>query len=154
MNISTKTFDDLPLFDSNILVFAHNTASPYHRKAKELLFSVISTDSSAALSPQNILEFYSIITSPKRVDKPLVAKDAIFLSKEYLESGAFVLIYPQETTVKRAFELAESHGIKKVDIFDTFLAVTMLDNGITTIYTDNEKHFKIFKEIKVVNPFK
>jgi len=29
----------------------------------------------------------------------------------------------------------------------------MLDNGIKRIYTNNEKDFKKFKEIEVINPF-
>jgi predicted nucleic acid-binding protein len=30
----------------------------------------------------------------------------------------------------------------------------MLENNITTIYSENEKDFKKIKELKVINPFK
>lgn len=153
MNKSTKISNNLPLFDSNILVFGHNVASPFHERAKKLIFSVTNQELQAVLSPQNLLEFYSIITNPKRVEKPLSVSNAQFVVREYLTSGVFVLVYPGETTFTKTFELARRYKISKSEIFDTFLVATMLDNEIDIIYTDNEKHFKIFREIKVVNPF-
>lgn len=154
MNKSTKISNELVLFDSNILVFAHNTASPFHSKAKKLLLSAVDGSLNAVLAPQNLLEFYSIITNPKRVEKPLSVSQVNLLVKEYLTSEVFIFIYPQDTTQSRTFELAKKHKIKKVEIFDTYLAATMFDNNVSIIYTDNEKYFKIFKDIKVVNPFK
>ena len=154
MNKFTRTSKILSLFDTNILIFAHNPDSPLQGKAKDLLFAAINGDIDAVLAPQNLLEFYSVITSPNRVEKPLSLQDVHFLVREYLASNVFGFIYPQEGTVGRAFDLAARYDVRKAEIFDTFLVATMLDNEVRIIYTDNEKHFKMFKEIKTVNPFK
>lgn len=153
MKKSTKK-SELILFDSNILVFAHNVASPFQKQAEKLISSVIDGRLSVVLAQQNLLEFYSIITNPKRVQMPIGLTDVHFLINEYLRSGIFNLIYPKETTLTGTFGLAEKHKIKGADIFDAYLATTMLDNDVGTIYTDNIKHFEMFDKIKAVNPFK
>ena len=43
--------------------------------------------------------------------------------------------------------------ISRQDIFDVILVALMIQNKISTIITANEKHFKDFKEIIVLNPF-
>ena len=154
MSKFTKISNEPSLIDSNILVFSHNIASPFQERAKELLFLVLNGEIKGVLSPQNLLEFYSVITNPKRVEKPLLIADVSFLVDEYLTSGDISFIYPKEGTSSRAFSLARKYQIRKADIFDTYLIATMLDNDVKIIYTDNDKHFRIFEEIKVINPFK
>lgn len=142
------------LFDTNILIFAHNSFSPRHEKAKELILSATSGRFDVALAQQNILEFYSVITNPKQVEKPLNPTNLQLIVNEFVKSGDFTFIYPGRSTLVKAIELALKHQIKKANIFDTYLVATMLDNGVRTIYTDNEKHFRIFKEMEVINPFR
>ena len=144
----------MKLFDTNILIFAHNSLSPKHEKAKELILSATSGRVDVALAPQNILEFYSVITNPRQVEKPISPVDLQLILDEFVNSEDFTFIYPGSSTLVKAIELAERHGTKKANIFDTYLVATMLDNGVRTIYTDNEKHFRIFKEIEVINPFR
>ncbi len=141
------------LFDSNILLFAHNSLSPKHEKAKELILSATSGQIDVALAQQNILEFYSVITNPRQVEKVLNTTDIQWVINEFLNSEDFTFIYPHNSTLARAIELAKKHQINKANIFDAYLAATMLDNEVETIYTDNEKHFRIFKGIEVINPF-
>lgn len=154
MRKSTKTFDQLVLFDSNILIFAHDTSALFHNKAKALLTSAMDGELNMVLAQQNILEFYSVITNPKRVNSVLPVKDALSLVNGYIGDDLFNFIYPLRTTLIRTIYFCNLFSIKKAEIFDAFLAATMLDNDVRTIYTDNEKHFTIFPEIKVVNPFK
>ena len=154
MSKFTKTSNKLSLLDSNILVFAHNVSSPLHEKAKQLIFSAVNKEINAVITPKNILEFYSIITNPTQVEKPLLINDVYFLANEYIRSGTFAFIYPQTTTLFKTIQLATKYQIKKAEIFDAYLVATMLDNSVSTIYTDNEKHFNLFERIEVVNPFK
>jgi len=46
-----------------------------------------------------------------------------------------------------------SRSIRGGKIFDLFLAATMFDNGVRTIYTENEGDFKGLPGIEVINPF-
>ncbi len=38
--------------------------------------------------------------------------------------------------------------------WDALIAETMLENGVSTIYTENEKDFKKMRGINAINPFK
>jgi len=141
------------LFDSNILVYAHNSESPFYQQARQLHEKVVSRELSAVLAPQNLLEFYSTVTNRTRVERALGQTKAIEEISKYLTYG-FELITPKGIELQTALALTEGKRILDRMIFDAYLVATMLSNGVTTIYTHNEKDFKIFDEIEVVNPFK
>ena len=134
------------LFDTNILVYAHNLDSPYHLKAISLVQAAVEGMFEAVLAQQNLLEFYSIITDPKRVGKPLAPKEASSLVKDYLNSP-FKIIFPDQETIKLAFSLDKDS--KGGEIFDTFLVAIMLSNNVKSIVTLNTKDFISFSSIKV-----
>jgi predicted nucleic acid-binding protein len=50
-------------------------------------------------------------------------------------------------------DLLAHRSVRGGRIFDLFLAATMLDNGVHTIYTENVRDFKGLKGIEVINPF-
>lgn len=134
------------LFDTNILVYAHNLDSPYHLKAISLVKAATEGVLEAVLAQQNLLEFYSIITDPKRVSKPLPPNEAAGLVKDYLNSP-FEIIFPHQESLKSAFFLDKDS--KGGEIFDTFLVATMLSNNVKSIVTVNTKDFKSFSGIKI-----
>lgn len=141
------------LFDSNILVYAHNFRSPFYKRAIKLQEKVVFSKLTAAVAIQNLLEFYSAVTNRKTLSKPLDYISAQKACLTYFTSG-FIVIYPKENDFKTALTLAHSKKITGRRVFDVYLVATMLSNGIKTIYTANDRDFKMFKEIKVVNPFK
>jgi len=140
------------LFDSNILVYAHNLYSPFYKKAKELHKQVVFKSLKGVVAIQNLLEFYATITSPKLVGNRQVPKNAHRSCLVYFKAG-FRIIYPKHDDLQNALYLAEKNNISGKKIFDLYLVATMLSNGIETIYTANDKDFKDFSEIKAVNPF-
>ena len=140
------------LFDSNILVYAHNLDSPFYEQARGLHQKVISGELEAAVAIQNLLEFYSVITNPSIVEAAKPPDEAKNLCLNYITY--FEVIYPKEVALNTTLTLAQHKKVIGRKIFDTFLVATMLANGLDIIYTNNEKHFEIFKEIKAVNPFK
>src|SRR3990167_9329684 len=113
------------LIDSNILVFAHNIASPQQEKAKEVLFAAVEGKFKAVLTAQNLLEFYSIITNPKRVENPLAQDKVLFITNEYINSGDFDFIYPKGITLKTLLDLSSKYQTRRAEIFDTYLVATM-----------------------------
>lgn len=134
------------LFDTNILVYAHNLDSPYHLKAISLVKAVIEGALEVVLAQQNLLEFYSIITDPKRIGKPLPPGEASSLVKDYLNSP-FKIIFPDQETLN--LSLSFDKVSKGGEIFDTFLVATMLSNNVKSIVTVNTRDFTPFPGIKV-----
>ena len=55
---------DFKLVDTNILVYSHDNKSPNHRAAKLFLESGLEK-SNLAVSIQNFLEYFSLVTNPK-----------------------------------------------------------------------------------------
>lgn len=142
------------LLDSNILIYAHNTASPFHKISRLILMEVLAGKIEGCVSFQNLYEFYSIITDPKRFEKPLSSKDARKVLRTYLNADNISKIYTKSTNLAITIELLKSERVKKQQIFDLILIATMIENEVTGIYTADEIFFKKFQFLEVINPFK
>lgn len=138
------------VFDSNILVYGHNSDSTFHHQALSLIKDVLAGNVEGVLTHQNLLEFYSIITDSRRVANPLHPGLALDLVKQYLNSP-FRIIAPNENTVDVVFSLSSKLNIKDGQIFDIYLVATMLSHKISTILTTNIKDFEMMSGIKVID---
>ncbi len=136
------------LIDSNILIYAINSASPKHQAAQKFLETHINE---LEFAHQNILETIRVLTHPKFVS-PMGIKEAAMAISAILEAGK--MITPSQTSLYFAVELVKRHSLSGNRIFDAYLAATALSQGINTIATDNEVDFKKFKGLKVINPFR
>jgi predicted nucleic acid-binding protein len=141
------------LFDSNILIFAHNVDSPKHPRAKQLIDTAFALDLKACIAHQNILEFFSVITSSKRVENSLSLKDTFHVIENYLLCEEITKIYPSTATLSKAIYMAKKLSLNQAEIFDCYLAQTMLDNNVFTIYTENTSDFRHYPGIKAIDPF-
>lgn len=141
------------LFDTNVLVYAHDPISKNYKKALKLRRAALKGELKACVSYQNIAELYSVLTNPVKLSKPYAPATAIELCELYMRSKNLLKIMPTEKTYSEALRLAGQVGATSVRIFDCLLVATALENGIDTIYTENAKDFGIFKSIRAVNPF-
>src|SRR3989338_1161472 len=71
----------------------------------------------------------------------------------HLDELDIYIITPINKTHSIFFEIL-SNSSDPSDIFDYYLAATMLDNGINRILTINTKDFSKIPGIEAVNPFK
>lgn len=138
------------LIDTNVLVYAHNQDSSFHKQSLSLVKAAIAREFRGVLAEQNLLEFYSIITDKKRVFKPLPAIKAQEILEDYLKLPLEV-IYPNGETIKILSMLCQQYKIKNGQVFDAYLAATMLSHQINHIVTANVKDFKSFIEIKTIS---
>lgn len=141
------------LIDTNILVYAHNQDSPHNEKANQLLKDALELKFEACIAHQNLLEFFSVITNPKRIEKPLTIETALSWIKLYLDSANIVKVFPSQNTLESTLALTKHHKLSEADIFDCYLAATMQENNVFQIYTDNTSDFKRFHKIKAISPF-
>ncbi len=63
--------DRRALLDTNILVFAYLRDHKWKVPAEALVRELFDTQSSYTVAEQNLLEWYSVITSPKRLSDQL-----------------------------------------------------------------------------------
>jgi len=144
----TKYYGKKVLLDTMILCYAHDALSPYHDKAKLLILAGLKGLYEPYVSIQNILEFYSIVTS-RRVKRPLPSTKASEIAITYLSSRRIKKLYPKD--VRKALEYAGKNNVKNGDVFDVVLAYTAKDE-VDYIWTQNVSDFKQFKFLKAENP--
>lgn len=125
----------LALLDSNILVYAEQKEQPQYKAAKSLRDHALTGKITACISPQVINEFFAVSTNPRRVSDPLTVQEATDQIRRYAESEDLALIHPGPGIVGRALSLMENHPVSGSDIYDLYMVATMLENGITRIYT-------------------
>ena len=140
------------LLDTNILVFAHSQKSPHQNRSAELVDQALQGKFPACIAHQNLLEFLSVVTHPKKLEKPLSRAKALSCTRLYLLSAALVKIAPTQGSFMRAHDLISRHSVSRTKVFDAYLAATMLDNGVKEIYTDNVSDFEAFEDITATNP--
>ena len=140
---------DCYLIDSNILVYAYDrTDTKKNALAVKILDQCWKRETVYAISVQNLAEFFVIIT--KKVPSPLpVEKAEEIISDICSFSGWRILSYNPETLIL-AIQLYQKH---KKHFWDAILVATMLQSGITQIYSENESDLKVFDKVVVKNPF-
>ena len=139
------------LLDTNILVHAAGASSPRHAKAKALRDEAAEGQLEACIAAQVLTEFYAVVTDARRFQPALTPSQAQKELRAYLASS-LKLILPKEATVSHMLHLIGSRPVRSGRIFDVFLAATMLDNGVTRIYTENITDFEAIRGIEAVDP--
>ena len=140
---------NLPLIDSNILIYAYDRSEKTKNKiAAKLIKQCFERKTKYNLSVQNLSEFFVVVT--KKIDMLLSKRDALEIINEIVEFDTWTILSIKPSSIILAIKISEEYNMS---YWDSLLAATMKENGITTIYTENEKDFKI-PWIKVINPFK
>lgn len=137
------------LIDTNILVYAYDkTDEQKHRLARSLLEKCWKRERSYAISAQNLAEFFIIVT--KKVPHPLTVEEAEQIIADITHFPSWLVLHYTKDTLLRAVVLYKK---RKKQWWDTVIAATMQEAGVSFLYTENEKDFESFEGITAVNPF-
>lgn len=140
------------LFDTNVLVYAHDELATYHADSADLLKLGIEDKIQGFLAEQNIIELYRILTNPVAMKgSPLTPIQTNQLIQGTYLNRNFEILYPTEETIKKVLELAVNHNVTSAKIFDIRIAALMLEYKIDYLATYNITHFH---GIPKVNPLK
>lgn len=126
------------LTDTNILVYAVNSAAPQHEICRKYIEAVREKKLSGVLLPQIILEFYAITTNQKRFPAPLSPGTA--WEQIELLSALFPVIDVAPQAISKLKAIAPS--VRGGEVFDAYIAAQMKQAGISVICTYNRKHFE------------
>lgn len=137
-------------FDTNIIVYAYDSSEPKKQEmCARLLEQVYEKEFIGVVSNQILGEVFKGLT--ENIEKPISVEDARLIIENMVDSDSWIKLNYDQETVKRAILTVKAN---KVPFWDTVIAETMKENGIETIYTENEDDFKKIPGIKVVNPIK
>lgn len=143
MTILNESF----LLDSNVLIYSQNEGSEFFDQAKKILLDCGVGLKEGVIAHQNVSEF--IRTYYQVYKRPL--KEVLVVADEFLFHSNLKVISPLASTVSTFIDLLKSGDSGKFDVYDYYLAATMIDNGVETILTANSKDFVKVKGIKVVD---
>lgn len=138
-SISKISLPKQVLFDTNVLIYSLDSASPQFEAVSRLFSRVKDGEIEAVIAQQNILEVENVLTSyyKKRLSEAKYALENIIFSFN------FRLICPIPSTISLYHKLAQKYSSQaKIDLYDIYLASTALSNEVTTIATYNGKHFE------------
>ncbi len=140
------------LLDTNVLVYALFAGRPEHAASLALLESTQDASANLVLAPQNLAEFYAVVTNPRRVSTPLSANDArAEVEKLTRLPGLRVLDVPADL-VQRWHALLGRYPVTGRAFYDVQLVAVMLAHDIRRVYTFDRKDFGRFTELELLTP--
>ncbi len=146
-----RTTSERGIIDTNVLVAAFDAASPEHLACRRLVEDAEAGRVQACLAPMVLFEFMAVVTNTKRVRTARSPVEAAALIEKI--SHAIPMIHPPHDIHFRVSKLYRDvpHFSGK-QVFDLVLAITALTNGVTGIYTYNDKDFLAVPGLEVLTP--
>jgi len=132
-------------FDTNVLVYMFDEASPAKRAKATQEFDQQARTGQIALSPQVLQEFYVTVT--RKLAQPLSPQSALAVVTEL---SAYPLVTVDGMTVLRAVHL---HQSAVLSFWDALIVEAALEGGCKRIFSEDLQHGRKFGDLVVVNPF-
>ena len=141
--------------DANVLIYSAIESMPEHRKVFSFFERrVLRGELTYAVTFPVLLEFMHITTDTKRFKLPLTLEESLYIVEEYWNASNWHHLLPQPSTGTRALDLLRRYRLGRKRLLDTYFAATLLDNGVTTLITCDETDFRVFEELRLINPLK
>jgi uncharacterized protein len=137
-------------FDTNLVVFAANSAAPEQAAAAAFINS-LATRQDVVVCEMMLVEVYLKLRNPKILRRPLDAAGAAAFCAS-LRSNANWLLVESAPIMTEVWKLSAARGFAYHRIIDARLALTLRHHGVTEFSTANVKDFAGFGFSRVWNP--
>lgn len=138
------------LIDANILLFAVDRQSPFHKRAAQWLTEQLEGRRRVGLPWQSLGAFLRISTHPRASENPLTPAQAWNQVEEWLATDV-AWIPPHTDRHQEVFgSLVKSYDLRGNLISDAQLAALAVEHGLKVISADTD--FARFTEIDWENP--
>ena len=136
--------------DTDFLVAVEIRDHLFHKPADAVLSRLLEEGHKLAVAPQMLAEFVHVVTDSKRLKDPLSMEEALARAEYWWQAREVVRIYPEGDAVSTWIEWLREHRLGRKRLLDTMLAASACSYGISTIVTNNEKHFKVFGSFEIL----
>jgi toxin-antitoxin system PIN domain toxin len=143
------TKSDGAFLDTNILIYATDSSSDLHAPCRELCSRAAQGDALLFVSPQILSEFVAVVTNPSLVTNTMSPRDAYAQAEAFTKD--FDIIVPSKQIFSRVLSLLRETGVSGKRVHDVMHAATMLENGVTRIYT-YDTGFRRIPQVTVETP--
>lgn len=138
------------LVDANILLYAVDSASRYHDRAREWLETVLNGDRPVGIPWSSIGAFLRIASHPRAARNPLDPGEAWEHVAAWLATPVAWVPPATERTAAILGRLVTEHGITGNLVPDAQLAALALEHGLTICSADSD--FARFTKVRWKNP--
>lgn len=138
------------LIDANLLLYAYDSSSEYHKTAGSWFQEVLSQQEPVRLSWMTILAFLRISTNPRAFTRPLSISEALAVVSEWLSIPSVHILNPTERHFEIMKNLLPAAQVSGPLVMDGHLAALAIEHG-ATLYT-NDKDFARFSGVRLRNP--
>jgi predicted nucleic acid-binding protein len=133
------TAADSIFVDTNILVYADLTSSPYHALARQRLTAAHAGGAQLWISRQVVREYLVVITRGQTFATPVPPADAAASVAKIL--GQLHVADESGDVTDRLLELLRQFGVSGKQIHDANIVATMLAHGVRHLLTHNTADF-------------
>lgn len=124
--------------DTNLLVYAHRSGLPEHRRAQRAIEKACGSRKGWAIPVFCAAEFWAVVTHPSSSGRPSQAGEARAFLAELCAAGAKVL-HPRDGFMERLAQLACDLNIQGPRIFDLQIALVSFEGGASEIWTHDRR---------------
>jgi toxin-antitoxin system PIN domain toxin len=138
------------LVDANLLLYAVDSSSPFHRRASTWLESALNGAQRVALPWQSLTAFLRISTNPRAWDHPLDPQTAADLVADWLGAGPVCTPEPGPGYAEILLGLLTKYQVRGDLVSDAQLAALAIEYGLTVYSADTD--FARFTGLTWINP--
>ncbi|HVR98035.1 MAG TPA: PIN domain-containing protein [Thermoanaerobaculia bacterium] len=135
--------------DTNILVYATHSRSPWHQQALESLDDARERGVELVLSPQILREYLAVTTRNLPASDP---RRAHLLENVSIFQQEFRIAEENLAVSVQLIHLVEAYRVSGKQVHDANIVSSMLTQGIERILTNNEDDFARFRKLIRVLP--
>ena len=128
--------------DTNLLIYAHRSATPENRAARAAIEAALDTSGGCGITMPSAAEFFSIVTHPAATGRPSPPEAAADFLASLRHAGVEDLA-PGPAFSARLVRLAADLGVTGMRIFDLQIGLCALDGGATELWTHDRGFVKI-----------
>lgn len=138
--------------DTNVLVYATHTGSPFHDRARALVEHLFAGPALAYLFWPAVVGYVRVVTHPSILATPLSADEAM-TNVEALLARPHIRVAGEGGNFWPAFErVAWDVKPRGNLVMDAHLVALMQEHGVSTIWS-HDRDFRKFHGIRVKDPF-
>lgn len=138
------------LLDANILIYAADTESAFHRPAKDWIEDALNGPRRVGIPWISLAAFLRITTNPRALRRPLSAGEAWEFVEAWLDAPAVWVPAPGAGHREILGRLLSHLDLRGNLINDAVLAALCLEHGLEMVSADSD--FARFPEIRWHNP--
>lgn len=136
--------------DANLLLYAYDSDSPFHRAAAKWWAGLLSGSEPVGLCPVVVFGFLRLATHPKVFDRPMKAAEATARIRSWIERPNVRTLYPGSKHFDAVCVLLEAAGTAGNLVTDAQIAALALEYGAEIHSADTD--FARFKGLVWKNP--